>query len=55
MKIPLDVSMDKLELTSKQINDFAQSHDIGHDIIINLRTKEIIELPNVFTGPSLGL
>ena len=36
--------MDKLKLTSKQIKEFAESHDIGNDVFINLKTKEIIPI-----------
>lgn len=38
-------------LTTKQIKEFAEANDIGNDVFINLRTKEIIELPNILNGP----
>jgi hypothetical protein len=48
-----DAFMDKLKLTNKQIKEFAEANDMGNDIFINLRTKEIIELPNILYGPIL--
>jgi hypothetical protein len=47
------VSMDKLKLTNTQIREFAEANDIGNDVFINLRTKEIIELPNILNGPTM--
>ena len=45
--------MAKLNLTDKEIKECAQAHEIGNDVFINLRTKEIIELPNILNGPMI--
>lgn len=53
MQMLMVVFMDKLKLTNTQIKEFAEANDIGNDIFINLRTREMIELPNILNGPNM--
>ncbi len=45
--------MDKLKLTNTQIKEFAEANDMGIDVFVNIRTKEVIELPNILNGSSM--
>ena len=40
-----------MNFTLRHVYDFAQSHDLGSDLFINIRTGEIIELPNPIRRP----
>lgn len=40
-----------MELSSKQIKEIAEANDVAHDVIVNSKTKEFIELPNILNGP----
>ena len=43
--------MDKINLTNHQITNIAEANDLGLDVFINVKTNEIIELPNLLNGP----